>query len=139
MDIFILSTVDCSLLLFRFFSKQNTTLSIPPFNDISEYTQKWRNRTHYAWLLALSRTSTATRQSKVLDPRVIRVCEVHVSSFRPNKSLTKTAIESGVNEFVDKKFPQETGVKTGREAGPTGSDNKPIPEDEGGSRDDRGR
>lgn len=70
---------------------------------------------------------------------MIRVCEVHVSSFRPNKSLTKTAIESGVNEFVDKKFPQETGVKTGREAGPTGSDNKPIPEDEGGSRDDRGR
>lgn len=43
-----------------------------------------------------------------------------------------------MNEFVDKKFP-ETRVKTGREAGSTGSDRKPIPEDEGGSRDDRGR
>lgn len=139
MDIFIPSTVDCSLLLFRFFSKQNTTLSIPPFNDISEYTQKWRNRTHYAWLLALSRISTATRPSKVLGPRVTRVSDVHVPPFLPGVPLTETALESGVNEFADKKFPQETGVKTGREAGPTGSDNKPIPEDEGGSRDDRGR
>lgn len=68
-----------------------------------------------------------------------RVCDIHVPSFLPRVSLTETALESGVNEFVDKKFPQETGVKTGRGAGPTGSDNKPIPEDEGGSRDDRGR
>jgi len=93
---------------------------------------------HYAWLLALSRTSTATRPSRVLGPRVTRVC-VHVPSFLPEVILTATALESGVNEFVDKKFPQETGVRTGREAGPTGSDKKPIPEDEGGSRDDRGR
>lgn len=41
--------------------------------------------------------------------------------------------------MVDKKFSQPTGVKTGREAGATGSDRKPIPEDEGGIRDDRGR
>lgn len=41
--------------------------------------------------------------------------------------------------MVDKKFPQETGVRTGREAGTTGSDHKPIPEEEGGTRDDRGR
>jgi len=54
-------------------------------------------------------------------------------------TLTGAALESGVNEFADRKFPQETGVRTGREAGPTGSDKKPIPEDEGGSRDDRGR
>lgn len=44
-----------------------------------------------------------------------------------------------MNEMVDKKFPQETGVRTGREAGATGSDDKPIPEEEGGTRDDRGR
>lgn len=41
--------------------------------------------------------------------------------------------------MVDKKFPQPTDVRTGREAGATGSDHKPIPEDEGGIRDDRGR
>jgi hypothetical protein len=40
--------------------------------------------------------------------------------------------------MVDKKF-EETGIKTGREAGASSSDRKPIPEDEGGSRDDRGR
>ena len=74
-----------------------------------------------------------------MDPRVTRVCDVHVPSFLPRVSLTVIALESGVNEFADKKFPQETGVKTGREAGPTGSDSKPIPEDEGGIRDDRGR
>ena len=55
------------------------------------------------------------------------------------RSLTVTAAESGVNEMVDKKFPQETGVKTGPGAVPTGSDRRPIPEDEGGVRDDRGR
>lgn len=49
------------------------------------------------------------------------------------------ALESGVDEMVDKRFDQETSVKTGPEAAPTGSDKKPIPEDEGGIRDDRGR
>lgn len=48
------------------------------------------------------------------------------------------AVESGVNAMVDKKFG-DTGIKTGREAGASSSDRKPIPEDEGGSRDDRGR
>jgi hypothetical protein len=48
------------------------------------------------------------------------------------------AVESGVNEMVEKKFG-DTGIKTGREAGASSSDRKPIPEDEGGSRDDRGR
>lgn len=41
--------------------------------------------------------------------------------------------------MVDKKFDESTGIKTGRAAGATGSNRKPIPEDEGGTRDDRGR
>jgi hypothetical protein len=49
------------------------------------------------------------------------------------------ALESGVNEMAERKFPQATGVRYGREAVATGSDRKPIPEDEGGMRDDRGR
>lgn len=49
------------------------------------------------------------------------------------------ALESGVDEMVDKRFGQETGVRAGRGAVPTGSDNRPIPEEEGGTRDDRGR
>ncbi|RHZ66375.1 uncharacterized protein CDV56_109201 [Aspergillus thermomutatus] len=53
-------------------------------------------------------------------------------------SKSDSTVESGVNEMVDKKFG-ETGIKTGREAGASSSDRKPIPEDEGGSRDDRGR
>lgn len=49
------------------------------------------------------------------------------------------AEESNINEMVDKKFPESTGVRTGRAAGATGSNRMPIPEDEGGIRDDRGR
>lgn len=49
------------------------------------------------------------------------------------------AAESGVNAMADKKFPQETGVSYGRDSVPTGSNSKPIPEEEGGVRDDRGR
>jgi hypothetical protein len=40
--------------------------------------------------------------------------------------------------MVDKKFG-DTGIQTGREAGASSSDRKPIPEREGGSLDDRGR
>ncbi|KAL2864995.1 uncharacterized protein BJX67DRAFT_359580 [Aspergillus lucknowensis] len=49
-----------------------------------------------------------------------------------------STVESGVNEMVDQKFA-DAGVRYGREGVPTGSDRKPIPEDEGGLRDDRGR
>jgi hypothetical protein len=48
-------------------------------------------------------------------------------------------LESNVDERADKKFREATGIKTGREAGATGSNRKPIPEDEGGTRDARGR
>ncbi|OJJ86401.1 uncharacterized protein ASPGLDRAFT_23602 [Aspergillus glaucus CBS 516.65] len=74
--------------------------------------------------------------------RLAARAEQDLNSYQAKQGLgpkSDSTLESGVNEFVDKKFPQETGVKTGRGAVPTGSDNKPIPEDEGGSRDDRGR
>lgn len=48
-------------------------------------------------------------------------------------------LESNIDERADKKFREATGIKTGREAGATGSNRKPIPEDEGGTRDSRGR
>lgn len=53
--------------------------------------------------------------------------------------LTVIATESGVNELVDKKFPQPSGIKAGPGATASGSDHRPIPENEGGTRDDRGR
>lgn len=49
------------------------------------------------------------------------------------------ALESGVDEMVDKKFPQATTVKYGPGSTASGSDHRPVPEDEGGTRDDRGR
>ncbi|RMJ23591.1 hypothetical protein PHISP_05546 [Aspergillus sp. HF37] len=45
--------------------------------------------------------------------------------------------ESGVDEMVDKRFGQETSVREGTNT--SGSDHKPIPEEEGGKLDDRGR
>lgn len=61
------------------------------------------------------------------------------SFLLPEKVLTVIAAESGVNELVDKKFSQPTGVKAGPGATASGSDHRPIPEEEGGTRDDRGR
>jgi hypothetical protein len=50
-----------------------------------------------------------------------------------------TALESGVDEMVDQRFPQSGGVKYGTGSTASGSDHRKIPEDEGGTRDDRGR
>ncbi|KAL3429864.1 hypothetical protein BDV09DRAFT_202707 [Aspergillus tetrazonus] len=50
-----------------------------------------------------------------------------------------STLESGVDELVNRRFDQPTDVRYGREAVPTASDRKPIPEEEGGIRDDRGR
>jgi hypothetical protein len=63
-----------------------------------------------------------------------------------------TALESGVDEMVEKKFSEPTygvkygplsepttGVKYGAGATASGSDHRKVPEDEGGTRDDRGR
>lgn len=49
------------------------------------------------------------------------------------------AQESGVNELVEKQFPEAGEVKYGPGATASGSDHRVIPEDEGGTRDDRGR
>lgn len=49
------------------------------------------------------------------------------------------ALESGVDEMVDQRFSQPTGVKFGPGSTASGSDHRVIPEDEGGTRDDRNR
>jgi hypothetical protein len=49
------------------------------------------------------------------------------------------ALESGVDEMVNKRFPESKGVKYGPGATASGSDHRVIPEDEGGTRDDRDR
>lgn len=51
---------------------------------------------------------------------------------------TGAALESGVDEMVEKRFPH-TSVKAGPEVDARGSNRQPLPEEEGGSRDDRGR
>lgn len=49
------------------------------------------------------------------------------------------AVESGVDEMVDQRFSEPTSVKYGPGSTASGSDHRKIPEDEGGTRDDRGR
>ncbi|EAW08369.1 uncharacterized protein ACLA_031020 [Aspergillus clavatus NRRL 1] len=74
--------------------------------------------------------------------RLAHQAERDLNSYQAKQGLgpkSDSTLDSGVNEMVDKKFGQLTGIKTGREAGASSSDRKPIPEDEGGSRDDRGR
>ncbi|OJJ06043.1 hypothetical protein ASPVEDRAFT_139464 [Aspergillus versicolor CBS 583.65] len=65
-----------------------------------------------------------------------------LNSYQAKQGLgpqSDSAAESGVNEMAERKF-QEADVRYGgRDAIPSGSDRKPIPEDEGGIRDDRGR
>lgn len=68
---------------------------------------------------------------RVCDPLLYYDLTVHV--------LTLAALESGVDEMANRRFGEPTSVDTGRETGATGSDKKPIPEDQGGVRDDRGR
>ncbi|PYH95038.1 hypothetical protein BO71DRAFT_449698 [Aspergillus ellipticus CBS 707.79] len=66
--------------------------------------------------------------------------EKDLNSYQAKQGLgpkSDSTTESGVNEMVDRKF--ETGIRTGREAGGSGSNRMPIPEEEGGTRDDRGR
>ncbi|OOQ87046.1 hypothetical protein PEBR_18555 [Penicillium brasilianum] len=50
-----------------------------------------------------------------------------------------STLESGVDEMVDQRFPESGGVKYGPGSTASGSDHRKIPEDEGGTRDDRGR
>ncbi|KAL2808330.1 hypothetical protein BJX63DRAFT_409684 [Aspergillus granulosus] len=68
--------------------------------------------------------------------------EQDLNSYQTKQGIgpqSDSTIDSGVNEMVDRKFPQATSVRYGREGVPTASGRKPIPEDEGGMRDDRGR
>lgn len=53
--------------------------------------------------------------------------------------ITIQAAESGVDEMVERRFPQPTSVKYGPGSAASGSDHRVIPEDEGGVRDDRNR
>ncbi|KAI9373491.1 hypothetical protein BJX61DRAFT_541647 [Aspergillus egyptiacus] len=74
--------------------------------------------------------------------RLAKRAEQDLNSYEAKQGLgtqSDSINESGVNEMVDRKFPQSGGVGYGREAVETGSDRKPIPEDQGGVRDDRGR
>lgn len=54
--------------------------------------------------------------------------------------LKFTAQESGVDEMTEKRFADHgASVKYGPGATASGSDHRKVPEDEGGTRDDRGR
>ncbi|KAL4779450.1 hypothetical protein BJX76DRAFT_361795 [Aspergillus varians] len=68
--------------------------------------------------------------------------EQDLNTYQAKQGLgpqSDSTLESGVNEMAERKFPQADDVRYGRDAVATGSDHKPIPEDEGGVRDDRGR
>ncbi|KXG47043.1 uncharacterized protein PGRI_037890 [Penicillium griseofulvum] len=52
---------------------------------------------------------------------------------------TIQAVESGVDEMVDKRFSQPTSVKYGPGSTACDSDRRVIPEEEGGIRDARNR
>ncbi|KAL4867051.1 hypothetical protein BDV12DRAFT_124159 [Aspergillus spectabilis] len=74
--------------------------------------------------------------------RIAARAEQDLNSYQAKQGLGRqsdSTLESGVNEAVDRKFEGAGEVRYGREALPTGSDKKPIPEDEGGLRDDMGR
>ncbi|KAJ6133148.1 hypothetical protein N7471_008363 [Penicillium samsonianum] len=49
----------------------------------------------------------------------------------------KFALQSGVDEMAEKKFEQPAGLKYGPGSTASSSDHRVIPEDEGGTRDDR--
>lgn len=59
--------------------------------------------------------------------------------FFPIYANNPTAQESGVDEMVDQRFSESTGVKYGPGAAASGSDHRKVTEDEGATRDDRGR
>ncbi|KAJ5085855.1 hypothetical protein N7532_010626 [Penicillium argentinense] len=74
--------------------------------------------------------------------RVAYECENDLNSYQAKQGLgpkSDSVNESGVNEMVDQRFPESRGVKYGPGSTASGSDHRVIPEDEGGTRDDRGR
>ncbi|OQE24071.1 hypothetical protein PENFLA_c010G06634 [Penicillium flavigenum] len=68
--------------------------------------------------------------------------EKDLNSYQAKQGLGKksdSTLESGVNEMVENKFEQPAGLKYGPGSTASGSDHRVIPEDEGGTRDDRDR
>ncbi|KAJ5084639.1 hypothetical protein NUU61_009218 [Penicillium alfredii] len=68
--------------------------------------------------------------------------EKNLNSYQAKQGLgqkSDSTLESGVDEMVDQRFAQPTGVKYGPGSTASGSEHRKVPEDEGGTRDDRGR
>ncbi|KAJ5818436.1 hypothetical protein N7474_004027 [Penicillium riverlandense] len=68
--------------------------------------------------------------------------EKDLNSYQAKQGLGRksdSTLESGVDENVNQRFPQAGQVKYGPGSTASGSDHRPVPEDEGGSRDERGR
>ncbi|KAJ5179512.1 hypothetical protein N7492_002722 [Penicillium capsulatum] len=69
--------------------------------------------------------------------------EKDLNSYQAKQGLgpkSDSTLESGVNEMVDQRFADAgAGVKYGPGSTASGSDHRIVPEDEGGTRDDRGR
>ncbi|KAJ5586949.1 uncharacterized protein N7459_002714 [Penicillium hispanicum] len=69
--------------------------------------------------------------------------EKDLNSYQAKQGLGRksdSTLESGVDEMVDQRFADAgAGVKYGSGATASGSDHRKVPEDEGGTRDDRGR
>ncbi|KAJ5678872.1 hypothetical protein N7462_007116 [Penicillium macrosclerotiorum] len=68
--------------------------------------------------------------------------EKDLNSYQAKQGLGRksdSVLESGVDEMVDQRFSESRGVKYGPGATASGSDHRKVPEDEGGTRDDRGR
>lgn len=63
----------------------------------------------------------------------------NITSFSSPFTNSCLAQESGVDEMVEKKFEQAASLKYGPGSTASGSDHRVIPEDEGGTRDDRNR
>ncbi|OGE58397.1 hypothetical protein PENARI_c001G07731 [Penicillium arizonense] len=68
--------------------------------------------------------------------------ENDLNTYQAKQGLGKksdSTLESGVDEMVNQRFSEPTGVKYGPGSTASGSDHRKIPEDEGGTRDDRDR
>lgn len=87
----------------------------------------------------LRRISTPTRPSKALERRVTPVRDMQCILWRASHADNLAALESGVDEMVDQRFSESTGVKYGAGSTASGSDHRKVTEDEGATRDDRGR
>ncbi|KAJ5636595.1 uncharacterized protein N7484_009908 [Penicillium longicatenatum] len=69
--------------------------------------------------------------------------EKDLNSYQAKQGLGKksdSTLESGVDEMANKRFEDAgASLKYGPGATASGSDHRKVPEDEGGTRDDRGR